>query len=69
MTVDEALERSTDRLMSLPGVMGVGVGERDGSPAVVIFVGEVTPEVKGKLPDTLDGYPVVVERSGEITAF
>jgi hypothetical protein len=58
-----------NRLLELPGVTGVGIGEQSGKPTIVIMVKNLTPDVNASLPQTLEGHPVFVEESGEITAF
>src|SRR4051812_40570239 len=69
MDVEQVLERHSNRLMELPEVTGCGVGEHAGKLVIVIMVKALTPEVKASLPKALDGHPVVVEVSGEISAF
>jgi hypothetical protein len=50
-------------LLSLPGVAGVGEGEQDGDPCIVVFV-----ERQVELPAELGGYPVSARQSGPISA-
>jgi hypothetical protein len=69
MNIEQAFDRHHDRLMAVPGVAGLGIGERDGKPAIVIMVKELTPEIEATLPKALEGHPVVVEPTGEISAF
>jgi hypothetical protein len=69
MTVDEVLQKNQERLMTLPEVVGVGEGEQDGTPVVVIMVKQMTPELKNSLPRQLDGYPVRIDVTGEVSAF
>lgn len=69
MGIEEVLDRHSKRLMDLPGVTGVGIGEQSGKPTIVIMVKNLTPDVKANLPQTLDGHQVVMEESGEISAF
>ena len=65
MAIDEALARHERSLMSVPGVVGVGVADRSGRPVILVML---TPEAKA-LPEQLDGYLVSVEVTGEATAF
>jgi hypothetical protein len=61
-----AQQRYTDRLLANTGVVGTAVGlTADGRPAVKIFTAS---KGVGGLPSTLDGIPVVVEVTGEISA-
>ena len=69
MDAEEVLSRHEDRLMSLEDVTGVGITESQGQPAISIMVRQLTPELKAKLPNDLDGVPVKVEVTGEIRAF
>jgi hypothetical protein len=68
MAIDEVLARHEESLMAVPGVVGVGVTEQGGQPAVLVMLSHVTPESKA-LSEEIDGYPVVKEVTGEITAF
>src|SRR5262249_19562004 len=54
----------TDRLMRLPGVVGVYEGRDGGSPIVVVLVVDSTHA--GQIPQQLDGYAVHIEISGPI---
>jgi hypothetical protein len=66
--IQEILSRHTARLMAMPGVVGVGAGGSAAAPAVVVMVRTLTPALRRALPKTLDGVPVTVEESGDITA-
>lgn len=67
--IEGVLKINEERLMAIPGVVGVGVGESEGKPVVIIMVKELTPELRDKLPQKLDGFGVRVEVVGEIIAF
>ena len=67
-TVGEGLEANQHSIMALPGVVGVGQGERDGSPCIQVLVAESTPELLGGIPPEIEGYPVAVVESGEFRA-
>ena len=69
MTIEQAFERHHDQLMAVPGVTGLGIGERGGRPVIVVMVVRLTADVTARLPRVLEGHPVVVEESGEIVAF
>jgi hypothetical protein len=65
--LSDVVTRHAPRLLSLPGVVGLGEGQREDGPCLIVLV--ACPE--GELPDlpaTLDGYPVVVERTGRLRA-
>lgn len=69
MEIDQVMARHQDRLMAIPGVTGVGIGEQGGRPAIVVMVVRLTPQVRAQIPQQLEGFPVVVDQSGEITPF
>lgn len=66
MTIEEALRKHEDRLMSLPNVQGVGIGRKDGRDTIKVLV---SAKVAGQgIPASLEGYEVEVEVIGTITA-
>ena len=67
-TIKEVLKKHTTDLMSMPGVVGTGQGLCEGKPCIKVFVIEKTPDLDQKIPKTLDGYPVVIEETGEFKA-
>ena len=67
-TIQQVQEEHTDRLMSLPGVVGTAIGEADGKPCIKVFVNQKTTEIEKEVPDSLEGYPVVIEETGEFKA-
>lgn len=66
MTIEEVLRKHEDRLMSLPGVQGVGVGRRAGRNTVKVLVSAKVPGQD--IPTSLEGYEVEIEVIGPITA-
>jgi hypothetical protein len=67
-TIEGVLKKHTDRLMSLPGVVGTAQSLCEGKPCIRVYVVERTPELELKIPDALDGYPVEIEETGDIKA-
>ena len=67
--IEKVLETNRESLMSIPGVVGVGIGGSVNSPSIVVMLRESTPELKRKLPRRLGGFPVQGEVTGEINAF
>ncbi|MFC1485934.1 hypothetical protein ACFL55_02790 [Candidatus Latescibacterota bacterium] len=66
--IEQVLKENTDRWMSISGVVGTALGELDGKPCIIILVVEKTPEIIEKIPSTIEGYPVLIQQSGEIKA-
>ena len=67
-TIEEVLKEYTKELMSLPGVVGTAQGLCDDQPCIKVYVIERTPELDQKIPDVLEGYPVMIEETGRIRA-
>jgi hypothetical protein len=66
--IEEVLEAHAKELIALPGVVGAGMGSRDGQPCIAVLVSS-TPAVPPRgLPTMLEGYPVVVSETGPIRA-
>ena len=57
------------QLMSLPGVVSVGVGrDQNGKPAIVVGLAVATPATAQQVPDNIGGYPVIIQNVGTIKA-
>ncbi len=64
-----AMDAHVDGLMAIPGVVGVAVGALDdGTLCIKVLVAKKTPEHRTRIPKKIEGYPVVIEESGEIRA-
>jgi hypothetical protein len=66
--IEEVLKEHTPELMSTPGVVGTAQGLCDGQPCIKVFAVEKTPDLEERIPDTLEGYPVVIEETGKFRA-
>ena len=62
-TIAEALKDLTDRVMSIPGVVGTAEGLCEGRPCLKVFLTKKTPELLRQIPTVLDGYPVITEET------
>src|SRR5262245_12165295 len=54
-------ERHESQLLSIPNVVGVGVGACNGEPCIKVFVAERTAELERQIPRELEGYRVDIE--------
>jgi hypothetical protein len=68
-TIDSVKDKYTDSLLAIPGVNGIGITDCEKKDCILITVEKLTPELKKKLPKTLDSYPVKIEEIGEIIPF
>lgn len=67
-TIEDVLKAHTDAWMALPHVVGTGIGEWRGRPCLVVFVSKQTPELKTRIPSSVEGFPVVIEEVGTVRA-
>jgi hypothetical protein len=69
LTGTRAVVRNHDReLLAVDGIEGVAAGQdRSGRDAIVVYVRQES--VGERVPKTLEGYPVEVVVSGQITAY
>ncbi len=68
-TIQEVKARHEGRLMTMPGVVSVGLGQKpDGTPVIVVGLDRRRPATMAQLPQRLGGYPVSIEFVGEIRA-
>jgi hypothetical protein len=65
-TIVQVLKEHTPELMSIPGVVGTAEGRYKGKPSVEVYVVRLTPELRKRIPATLDGYTVRVKQTGEV---
>lgn len=64
----DVLKRHTDSLMAIPGVVGVGRGEKNGAPTIYVMVERMSDSLRRALPDSIEGYAVDVSVTGAIKA-
>ncbi len=68
VSVEDAQAQLIERIMTLPGVTGVAIGERSGRPCILVYVVIRTSLLDKEIPASFRGYEVVVKESGEIPA-
>jgi hypothetical protein len=66
--IEEVLKKHTPELMSTPGVVGTAQGLCDGQPCIKVFAAEKTRDLEEKIPESLEGYPVMIEETGRFRA-
>jgi hypothetical protein len=64
-SISEVIKRHSDRLMSIPGVVGIAEGESGGKPCLLVFIAKSDSALLTRLPGSLEGYLIQVEESGE----
>ncbi len=67
-SIEQALKENTNHWMSIPGVEGVAIGEYKGKSCIRIFTSVDPKNLQGKIPSNVEGYPVIVEKTGPFGA-
>ena len=72
MKIEAALRKAETQVMSLPNVIGVGIGERDGKPVIKVFVSRKVDKALLQpneiIPAKIGGHATDVEVMGTVTA-
>jgi hypothetical protein len=63
MSIQATLKAHERRLLALPNVTGVGIGQVEGREVILAFVKDPggEPAARAAVPRTLDGFEVVVQ--------
>lgn len=67
--INEVLRQHDTALLKVPGVVGICVGllPNGDQPCLRVMLSQRTPQAESLIPRMIEGYPVVVEVTGEIT--
>lgn len=68
LTIEQVQEKYQNQLLSVSGVVGVGIGAANGKPVIKVLVVKKTMELEQRIPKEAEGYPIVIEETGEIRA-
>jgi len=66
--ITEVLAAHTPGLLRIAGVVGTGEGRRGDQPLFLILVERDVPELRARLPRTVEGYPVEIRETGTVRA-
>ncbi len=65
--IDSVKARHVDELMSIPGVVGVYIGELpDHTPCLGVMVAEKTEDLEKRIPSVIEGYRVRIDVTGRL---
>ncbi len=67
-TIQQVQQEHTDAWMALPGVIGTAIGRRGNQPCILVLTETGADRISGALPSMVEGYPIVVEHTGNIRA-
>ncbi len=57
-----------DKWMNIEGVVAVGLGMVEEEIGIIVSVKKDDGDIRKKIPSAVDGVPVVIRHSGEISA-
>jgi len=67
-TIEQVLEEKTDQWMAIPGVEGTAIGLFQNKPCIMILSSVAPRQLRSKIPETLNGYQVVIQQTGTFRA-
>lgn len=67
-SIEQVLKAHTDSLMSIEGVVGVAQSLCGDKDCMHVMVVKITPELRKKIPDEIEGYSVEIIETGLIQA-
>jgi hypothetical protein len=67
--IEEVQEEIEKELMQLNDITSIYISEKNNKSIIKVGVKKMTPEITKVIPKEKDGYNIVVEETGELTAF
>ena len=67
-TIEQVLKERTDAWMSIPGVEGTAIGLFQEEICIKVLTFVDPEQLRSKIPETVEGYPVVIEETGTFRA-
>ena len=67
-SIEQVLKDNTERWMAIAGVDGTAIGLSEGKHCIKIFASSNPQELRAKIPSNIEGYPVIIEETGEFRA-
>lgn len=66
--IELVLQDHVSEWMAMRGVAGAGIGEWEGRPCIKVFLSGPADELRERIPQTVEGYEVRFEETGEFRA-
>ena len=67
-TIEQVQRQHTDQWMAIRGVVGTAIGRHEDRPCILVLTASDADEIRQKIPPTVQGYPVIINYTGEIRA-
>ena len=65
-TIEQVQQDYTEEWMGISGVVGTAIGQHKGKPCILVLTSDENEQIKEGIPDSVEGYPVIVQYAGEI---
>jgi len=66
--IEDVQKAHTDAWMRIPGVVGTAIGLCGDTPCIKVLVVQSTDALHKAIPDSLQGYRVIIEETGVVRA-
>lgn len=66
--IEQVLEEKSDQWMGISGVEGTAIGLFEDKPCIMILSSVAPQQLCGKIPETLNGYNIVIQKTGTFRA-
>ena len=63
-TIEEILQKNTNKWMKIPGVVGTALGICNNKPCIKIFVTQITNQIKRQIPKQIENHLIIIESTG-----
>ena len=67
-TIEQVLGEKTSQWLAIDHVVGVAIGMLDEKPCIRVLVASEPEQVRKKIPENVEGYPVVIDVTGTLKA-
>ena len=67
-SIEQVLKDHSDQWLTIPGVEAAAIGLFEDKPCIRIFASSSPQNLQHKIPSTVEGYPVIIEETGEFRA-
>jgi len=67
-TIEKVQEAHTDEWMAIDGVEGTAIGLFEGKPCIKIFSSKKAEELRRQIPSTVEGFTVIIQKTGTFRA-
>ena len=68
ITIEQVLEENAGQWMGIHGVEGIAISLFEGSKCILVFSSVDSSRLRANIPEILQGYKVIIKRSGTFQA-